>query len=38
MNRNKESNFCDPAKLTDEEWTEKFAQLKQIRKMEAGKG
>ena len=28
----------DSAKLTDEEWAEKFAQLKQIRKMEAGKG
>jgi hypothetical protein len=28
----------DPAKLTDEEWAEKFAQLKQIRKLESGKG
>ena len=28
----------DPAKLTDEEWAEKFAQLKQIRKMEVGNG
>ena len=27
----------DPAKLTDEMWAEKFAQLTEIRKMELGK-